>query len=156
LNKKAISPLIATVLIVGFTILLAVIVVNWAQQITEGVTSEVSCESAASSLCRRMPDIPITISKYTIGFATRVVISNVYSRDLEYLIVVKSNESTVVQSEIINVTKGSIFDTNIINSLLFVNTYYPGYTFQFTALLPHTEDNIDCKATCKTEEFTIK
>ena len=49
--KKGISPLIATVLIVGFTILLAVLILNFILNLTEKQTDQTQCESEANSVC---------------------------------------------------------------------------------------------------------
>lgn len=50
-NKRGISPLIATVLIVGFTIILAVIVVNFVLNTTENQTQTQSCQADAQQKC---------------------------------------------------------------------------------------------------------
>ena len=38
MNKKAISPLIATVLLIGFTVALAAIIITWGSNFIEGIT----------------------------------------------------------------------------------------------------------------------
>ena len=50
-NKKGISPLIATVLIIGFTIVIAVLVITWINNLVTDETDTVACESDALSKC---------------------------------------------------------------------------------------------------------
>jgi flagellin-like protein len=50
-NKKGISPLIATVLIIGFTIVIAVLVITWINNLVTDETDNVACESDALSKC---------------------------------------------------------------------------------------------------------
>jgi flagellin-like protein len=51
MNKKGISPLIATVLIIGFTILAAILVINWINDLIGGQTDIQQCQSDAASQC---------------------------------------------------------------------------------------------------------
>lgn len=51
MNKKGISPLIATVLIIGFTILAAILVINWINDLVGGQTNIQQCQSDAASQC---------------------------------------------------------------------------------------------------------
>jgi flagellin-like protein len=50
-NKKGISPLIATVLLIGFTIILAALVMRWGRELFVTQTSEVQCESEGQTVC---------------------------------------------------------------------------------------------------------
>lgn len=50
-DKKGISPLIATVLIVGFTIVLAVLVITWISGTVNDTTSNADCNADASNIC---------------------------------------------------------------------------------------------------------
>jgi flagellin-like protein len=50
-NKKGISPLIATVLIIGFTIVLAVLVITWISGTVEDTTTETDCMADAQKIC---------------------------------------------------------------------------------------------------------
>lgn len=44
INKKAISPVIATILLITFTVVLAVLILQWGQNVFKNNTQEVSCE----------------------------------------------------------------------------------------------------------------
>ena len=50
-NKKGISPLIATVLVIGFTIVLAALVIQWGTQLFKTTTTETGKTSQFSLLC---------------------------------------------------------------------------------------------------------
>mgnify|MGYP001565859730 CR=1 FL=1 len=50
-NNKGISPLIATVLIIGFTIVASVIVITWLNTLITTQTNEQECKTAALSRC---------------------------------------------------------------------------------------------------------
>ena len=51
MNKKGISPLIATVLIIGFTILASILVIYWINDLIDGQTDIQQCKSDAASQC---------------------------------------------------------------------------------------------------------
>ena len=50
-NKKGISPLIATVLIIGFTILAAILVINWINDLVGTQTDLQQCQADAGNMC---------------------------------------------------------------------------------------------------------
>ncbi|HLD13038.1 MAG TPA: archaellin/type IV pilin N-terminal domain-containing protein [Candidatus Nanoarchaeia archaeon] len=60
MNKKAISPLIATVLLIGFTIALAVIVTNWGLNYVKGTTDRTSQQTEEALSCINNLDFEIT------------------------------------------------------------------------------------------------
>ncbi|MDO8628398.1 MAG: hypothetical protein Q7R56_01430 [Nanoarchaeota archaeon] len=59
-NKKGISPLIATVLLIGFTIALAVIVTNWGLNYVKGTTERTSQQTEHALSCINNLDFEIT------------------------------------------------------------------------------------------------
>lgn len=50
-NKKAISPLIATVLIIGFTIVIAALVITWGTGLFKKTVSETETTAEFSKVC---------------------------------------------------------------------------------------------------------
>ena len=50
-NKKGISPLIATVLIIGFTIVIAVLVITWINSLVGDNTDQQACTADALTQC---------------------------------------------------------------------------------------------------------
>lgn len=51
INKKGISPLIATVLIIGFTIVIAFLVITWLTGRTDVMMCQESCDITANQVC---------------------------------------------------------------------------------------------------------
>jgi flagellin-like protein len=66
-NKKAISPLIATVLLIGFTIVLAALVFQWGGQLFKETTRSTGCESQGRIACTS--NVEITLGD--IGLSTQ-------------------------------------------------------------------------------------
>ncbi|MDD5133601.1 MAG: type IV pilin [Candidatus Nanoarchaeia archaeon] len=64
MNKKAISPLIATVLIIGFTIVLAAVVLQWAGGFVKNLTAEQEKTVNLQTACMGM-NLEITSAKLT-------------------------------------------------------------------------------------------
>ncbi|MBU3940494.1 MAG: hypothetical protein KKH88_01010 [Nanoarchaeota archaeon] len=58
-SKKGISPLIATVLLIGFTIVLAALVMRWGGQFFRQQTDVVGCESEGQIQCTSGVDLVI-------------------------------------------------------------------------------------------------
>jgi flagellin-like protein len=51
-DKRGISPLIATVLIIGFTVILAFIIITWINSNVDDLTCDQSCNADGGSLCQ--------------------------------------------------------------------------------------------------------
>ena len=58
-NKKGISPLIATVLLIGFTIVLAALVMRWGGTLFRETTQTTGCESQGRIACSSQVDISV-------------------------------------------------------------------------------------------------
>ncbi len=69
-NKKGISPLIATVLIIGFTIVLAALVITWGTKLFKGTVQDTQKTADFSKLCSTGIDVEYN-AKY--GDATTIV-----------------------------------------------------------------------------------
>jgi len=65
INKKGISPLIATVLLIGFTIVLAALVIRWGSELVSSLTQEQSCQNEATISCTS--DVEFTINTATLN-----------------------------------------------------------------------------------------
>jgi flagellin-like protein len=72
-NKKAISPLIATVLLIGFTIVLAALVFQWGGQLFKTTTQSTGCESQGRIACTS--NIEITLGNVAISAVDNTTIS---------------------------------------------------------------------------------
>ena len=62
-NKKGISPLIATVLIIGFTIVLAALVITWGTKLFKTTVSETEATSKFSIACTAGLNLDVTPKK---------------------------------------------------------------------------------------------
>ena len=51
MEKKGISPLIATVLLIGFTIVLAAVVMRWGGEFVRETTEETACQADIATAC---------------------------------------------------------------------------------------------------------
>ena len=63
-NKKAISPLIATVLIIGFTIVLAAVVIQWGGQLVEKLKGQTDVSIELSDACQKFS--ALSVNKITL------------------------------------------------------------------------------------------
>ncbi len=59
-NKKGVSPLIATVLLIGFTIVLAALVFRFGGNLFRTTTEETACNSLIALQCAQSTDIKVT------------------------------------------------------------------------------------------------
>ena len=62
-NKKGISPLIATILIIGFTIVLAALVMQWGTQLLKTQTEQTAMTSKAQIACSTEVDFNVDSAK---------------------------------------------------------------------------------------------
>ncbi len=64
-DKRGISPLIATVLIIGFTVILAFIIITWINSNVSDLTCEQSCNADGGNACQgTITDLEITYQPY--------------------------------------------------------------------------------------------
>ncbi len=92
LNKKGISPLIATILVIGITVIIAVLVTTWLQSSTEGLKCTQECQVQGSSACQfSYGELEATLSGET------VTVSNTGSQsyNLTFVTTSSSTGSTV-------------------------------------------------------------
>lgn len=84
-NKKAISPLIATVLIIGFTIVLAAVVIQWGGQLIDKIKGQTDVSSDVSLICSGgLSQLSISgdVSQ-SAAKLTKVVIDNTNDQEIE-------------------------------------------------------------------------
>ncbi len=67
-NKKGISPLIATVLLIGFTVALAAMIISWANKYVRGTTSESESDIQRALKCAQ--DLNFKVTNISCGGAT--------------------------------------------------------------------------------------
>ena len=99
-NKKGISPLIATVLIIGFTIVLAAMVITWGTKLFKTTTEQTGQTSELNLLCTTGFNVEYTAKK-TTGAAAASKIELTASNKNEkpvvgFLFVAKKNSGETV------------------------------------------------------------
>jgi flagellin-like protein len=88
-NKKGISPLIATVLIIAITIFLAAFIFPWIINLFTGQTDDIDCSLDASNKCTTLSgDLSGTIIENSTTFNYRVVINSLSSENLSNVVVI--------------------------------------------------------------------
>jgi len=100
-SKKGISPLIATVLLIGFTIVLAALVMRWGGQFFRQQTDVVGCESEGQIQCTSGVDLVIDDVNGTTGTAgnLRIAVLNNGNQDVDKIQYIVIDEmSTTNQS----------------------------------------------------------
>ncbi|MDD5331843.1 MAG: hypothetical protein PHE43_03420 [Candidatus Nanoarchaeia archaeon] len=85
LNKKGISPLIATVLIIGFTVALAAIIMTWGQSFTKNIQEQTEETANTQLTCTR--DVEFKVDKVCLegGTTYKIYISNLKEKKIEKL-----------------------------------------------------------------------
>lgn len=75
LTKKGISPLIATVLLIGFTITIAALVINWGNLFAQDLSTQTSYELASGLECSKTINLAIE-DACIVGNQVKVTITN--------------------------------------------------------------------------------
>ncbi len=82
LNKKGISPLIATILVIGITVVIAVLITTWLRGTTGGLQCTQECQISGASACQySFDDLEASFS------GSDAVITNTGSREYSYTVV---------------------------------------------------------------------
>jgi flagellin-like protein len=76
MNKKGISPLISTVLLIGFAVALAAIVFTWGQSFTKETAERTQQSTRTALICSTELDFDISNVKCTSGVLENVQITN--------------------------------------------------------------------------------
>ena len=112
MDKKGISPLIATVLLIGFTIVLAAVVIRWGGDFITDTTDTTACESDLAQACATQVQFSIgnvTLSAQTYIDAITLTNDADYAID-SFTVVVNLGGDSVASGEI---TSGlNTFETN--------------------------------------------
>lgn len=100
-NKKGISPLIATVLLIGFTIVLAALVIRWGADLFQGQIKTQTCENEGILKCTGDVDFQITRADYdaspTAGEELKISLVNNGAEPIDKVIVrIRENNGEVV------------------------------------------------------------
>ena len=85
-DRKGISPLIATVLLIGFTIVLAALVMRWGGTLFRETTQTTGCESKGLLTCTSEVEISLAKIEYINASSTitKLTVNNLaVTQDLE-------------------------------------------------------------------------
>lgn len=107
-SKKAISPLIATVLIIGFVIVLSALVITWGSDLFKKITQQTSETSEFVALCATGIDLEYTAKKKSENEIEVIAKNNKETNIYGFLFILKSdNEKTVFFSTAEDVIKST-------------------------------------------------
>ena len=82
MNKKGISPLIATVLIIGFTVALAAVIMTWGQSFTKNIQKQTEETSDVQIKCAT--DVGYSVKTACIDAATvKVTVSSEATKEID-------------------------------------------------------------------------
>ena len=127
-DKKGISPLIATVLLIGFTIVLAALVMRWGTGLLEGTTETQECLSLARIGCTEV-DFSLSVisadyNNCNIGSCEiNLTVRNNGAKEIDHLIFIGmdvNGATTQIGGELFSITD----DTTTIDS-------FDSHTFTF-------------------------
>ncbi|HLC73315.1 MAG TPA: archaellin/type IV pilin N-terminal domain-containing protein [Candidatus Nanoarchaeia archaeon] len=109
INKKGISPLIATVLLIGFTIVLAALVIRWGSELVSSLTQEQSCQNEATISCTSNVEFEISTASIddddVENSASQIVSLNLVSNGNKdilggYIVRVHTDDSNIVSTNV--------------------------------------------------------
>ncbi|MBS3149730.1 carbohydrate binding domain-containing protein [Candidatus Woesearchaeota archaeon] len=112
LTKKGISSLIATVLLIGFTITIAALVFKWGSVFTKDISEETSYKLASGLECTKTINL-VTENSCIIGNKLRIIITNKADRNLKGAIVRIINSNGLVNQTDINQVIGPFQTVNL-------------------------------------------
>ena len=96
MEKKGISPLIATILLIGFTIVLAVIVLQWGTTFFEDTTDKTGCDVDLNMECAGL-DIEFTKAELITNNLTLTIYNKAgvtIDKDSEITVMLGGNKTT--------------------------------------------------------------
>ena len=145
MSKKGISPLIATVLIIGFTIVLAVLVITWISGTVNDQTSSTDCQVNLQNKCLdSVGDISLS------GAAgSNVILSNGGSVVFDGVAIVQDGPTGTVSSNIVGPIGAFGSDNTITIPATGVNN------IKAIPILNGTGDCVGVSVQCQTVELAI-
>lgn len=149
MKKRGVSPLIAVVLIVGFVIILAMIIIHFVRDLADEQTKSIDCERKANHKCNSVNDIYVTPQR--VGDDIEVTVSNIYDFDLSYTIVLLDLEENIIEGEIQTIDLGP---NGYTEDPLTFNTDHDVGKVRYIVKRNEVIDEIECYATCKQGEVT--
>ncbi len=162
LNKRGISPLIATVLLIGFTVALAAVVITWGSGFVNKVTSTTEESTLKTISCTT--DVSFEITKVTCDTEpgnpdpSTITVDNRGSLDIEGLILRFYDINGEVSGEATNTEPIGKFEVKTI--LLYPDTIpqekIPTETTKVEAIavVKYNDQNLTCGGNARQKSFT--
>lgn len=148
-NKKGVSPLIATVLIIGFTILAAVLVINWISDLVTDTTEKTACGYEAGLKCGNFyREMTYSATYNSSTTTTTLSIANGATEDVTfvYKILDANGESLNTNSTIVTATN---------SSTILITTVTDPVKVLFMPRATAEVDGEDCEVACDEVEVEV-
>ncbi|MEK6974066.1 MAG: archaellin/type IV pilin N-terminal domain-containing protein [Nanoarchaeota archaeon] len=167
LNKKGISPLIATVLLIGFTIVLAALVFKWGGVLFKETTQSTGCESQGRISCTSTVSISLGAISFddTTNQITKLIVNNAVSskKIKNFNIQVESSDGTITTKAVdpgLDLEPGQSVNLGVtMNALLYQFTGLTSANIKAIHVIPTitqtTSDGNSCDIICE-EQKTSK
>ena len=105
--KRGISPLIATVLLVGFTIALAAVIITWGQSFTKSIQEETETSSSQQIACATEVVFDVTNAcDDTVVNTVKVVVKNDGSKNIDSFLVRSYRDEDDVEQDTLTFATG--------------------------------------------------
>jgi flagellin-like protein len=96
MNKKGISPLIATVLIIGFTVALAAVIMTWGQSFSKSMSQSTEETTAVQLACAQDVQFDLTNVCHDGAGNLKLTVENNGNKDLDEITArIKKDQSTI-------------------------------------------------------------
>jgi len=161
-NKKGISPLIATVLLIGFTIVLAALVMRWGGTLFRETTQTTGCESQGRIACSSQ--VEISVGSIAYGTAQSVINSLIVNnlaatQDLEAFNVQREFDDGSVENQQANIPLVTGASLNIASVALDFSNPIGSQSLSKIHVSPiftqTTSDGASCRIVCSEQKITV-
>ena len=109
-NKKGISPLIATVLLIGFTVVLAALIFRWIGPLVTGPQKDITCNYLVTVACSNKVDLAIISATNVSGTDIEINIENKGSKQIDGFVFKLTDNIGDITSQILNDPATDILD----------------------------------------------
>lgn len=146
MEKKGISPLIATVLLIGFTIVLAAVVIRWGGDFINETTETTTCESDLATICATQLNVEIIEASVARGIKVR----NNADYDIDYFTVVINDASgSTIDTEELTTIPAPAFEQVLLDT---TEPLVVGYTVDVIPTV--TTSDASCSGACADNRVT--
>ncbi len=164
-NKRGISPLIATVLLIGFTIVLAALVFQWGGQLFKSIQTQTGCESQGRIACTS--NMAITLGNVAFTGAsnsiTQLIVNNgVSSKSITTFAVQIEKTDGTIKTQPINLANPLIPGDSLdlaSTGISFGTTIIPIADIKAVHVIPgfiqQISDGSTCPIICQEQKTTV-